>query len=219
LLTLGFTDHISSLLEEAGIGSVGDLIFQMKLDPSEIREISGIGPKTMQDIEDAIELLIQSIPDTEEEPRQVEEAVESAEAPSPEAVEAEAEEVEADLQPGEAEEALEPEAIEEEIEAAEQEEEAVEAEIEEEAAEEEEEEEPASMEEIFELKPEMLDSFEDAEPEELESQEEKGKKRKKYVEVEYDPEHDVTIYRKRHKRGSKDWEKWEGELDEDDLDI
>jgi hypothetical protein len=40
----------------------------------------------------------------------------------------------------------------------------------------------------------------------------KKKAQKRYVDIEYDPDQDVTLYRKRHKR---DGETWEDEMDED----
>ena len=36
---------------------------------------------------------------------------------------------------------------------------------------------------------------------------------KKYVDIEYDPEQDVTIYRKKRKRGEGEWDDWEDEID------
>ncbi len=72
---------------------------------------------------------------------------------------------------------------------------------------------PDSMDEIFELKPEMLDLPEPSKVEqaalEEEDEEDKSKKRKKFVEIEYDPDRDVTIYRKKHKKDSKGWDDWD----------
>jgi hypothetical protein len=34
----------------------------------------------------------------------------------------------------------------------------------------------------------------------------KKKRRKRFVELEYDPEQDVTIYKKKHKRKIDDWD-------------
>ena len=201
LLTLGFSDHINSLLEEAEINSVGDLIFQMKLDSSVIEEIKGIGPKSMQDIKDAVDLMTQIAPTIEEDVEEIElsgvkEPEETVEVPKEEKPE---EEIDAPEQPAEELPETEPEE-EEQIDD--------EEEDEEKEAEEEEEELPSSMEEITELKPEALEPTEG-------QQKEQDDKAGKYVDVEYDPDHDVMIYRKRHKRKSEDWDKWEGELDDD----
>jgi N utilization substance protein A len=190
VLTLGFSEHINSLLEEAEITSVGELIFQMKYDPSIVEEIKGIGPKSMQEIKDAVDLMTQIAPTVEEDVEEIElttveepeEAVEAPEEPEEEAAEQPEEE------PEEEEEAEEEEQLEE--------------------VEEEEEELPSSMEELTKLKPEALEPTEG-------KQKEQAEKSGKYVDVEYDPDHDVMIYRKRHKRKSEDWDKWEGELDDD----
>jgi len=71
------------------------------------------------------------------------------------------------------------------------------------------EEEVTSLDELFALQPEILDVEDDEEEDTDENDKDrknkkKGKK-KKFVEVEYDPERDVTLVRKKHKRGS-DWE-------------
>lgn len=244
LATLGFTDRLNSLLQDnTGVETVGDLMFRMNYDISEIRGITGIGPKAMEEIENAIELMLQALP--EDEP--VEEEI--VETPAEEVVEVEAEvipetpeDVQADTPETVTEEpemVPEPElaqAIEEvvseedieveeapidQVEEVDQEVEPIEeieditpeVEIEEAV---EKEESPESMEEIFQLKPEMLDA---PEPEKLpfeeEEEEDKSKKRKKYVEIEYDPDRDVTIYRKKHKRGTQGWEDW----DDDDWDF
>lgn len=190
VLTLGFSDHINSLLEEAEITSVGKLIFQMKFDPSVVEEIKGIGPKSMQEIKDAVDLMTQIAPTIEEDVEEielttVEEPEEAGKAPKePEEEVAEQPEEE----PEEEEEAEEEEQLEE--------------------VEEEEEELPSSMEELTKLKPDALEPTEG-------KQKEQDDKSGKYVDVEYDPDHDVMIYRKRHKRKSEDWDKWEGELDDD----
>ena len=77
---------------------------------------------------------------------------------------------------------------------------------------------PDSTEEILEIKPEMLDVPEPSKEDELLKElddDDKSKKRKKYVEIEYDPDRDVTIYRKKHKKDSKGWDDW----DDDEWDV
>ena len=197
--TLGLSESVQQKLLNAEYDNVGDLMLQMFMDPEKIREISGIGPKAMQSIEDAIEALTSIMPEDEE-----------PEAEAPEA----------------AAEAEEPEAGEEtaETEAAETPEEAPAPEAESPAApeaESEEEELPESLEEIFTIRPDMLEVDELVEEEELEAPEtskkrtakKKKKKPKKFVDVEYDPDQDVVLYRKRHKRGGEEWST------EDDWDL
>jgi N utilization substance protein A len=73
------------------------------------------------------------------------------------------------------------------------------------------EEEPTTLDEIFALRPEVLEIpvvEEDSESEDEESadrKKKKGKKKKKFVEIEYDPDKDVVFMKKKHKRGG-DWE-------------
>lgn len=51
---LGISPRITSVLGGAGYTTVGDLMLQMKLDSDAILALSGIGPKTMEDIESAL---------------------------------------------------------------------------------------------------------------------------------------------------------------------
>jgi hypothetical protein len=74
-----------------------------------------------------------------------------------------------------------------------------------------EEEVPVSLDELFALKPEVLEVTESTEEEEEESDSKrgkKGKKKKKHVEVVYDPDRDLMMVRKKHKRGGEGWD-WE----------
>ncbi len=207
LETLGFTDQINSLLQEnLEINNVGDLIFQMSYDPEAVRALNGIGPKAMQTIEDAINLIKSSIKQQQE--KAAAEAAAQAEAEAIAQAEAEAE-AETPTE-AEAPEGAQPEKAEAPAPEAAPEAEETEEAKEEEAL-------PESMEEIFKVAPEMLDAAVDEESllSEEEEAREKAKKRKKFVEVEYDPDRDVTIYRKKHKRGGKEWEDW----DDDDWDF
>lgn len=208
---LGLSERVSKLLTEEGYESVGDIMLQLKLDPDEILAINGFGPKAMQELEKAIELL--ELPTAEaieeEQPVAEELAIEETEAkeeqPAEEKVMEATPETEVIAEPQ-----TEPEIV-SEVEAApsinESEDEI--AEIEEQ-----------SLEDIFKLKPEMLDIEElefDVEDFESEDEEEeikkvtkkkkkKKKKPKRFVEAEYDPEQDATVYLKKHKRDSDDWD-------------
>ena len=77
---LGISPRITSVLGGAGYTTVGDLMLQMKLDSDAILALSGIGPKTMEDIEAALAEL--SFPEPEEQP-----VISEAEELMPEAVE------------------------------------------------------------------------------------------------------------------------------------
>ena len=68
-----------------------------------------------------------------------------------------------------------------------------------------------TLDEIFALKPEVLDAVEGSCEEEEEGDDKKGKKKgkkkKTNVQIEYDPDRDLTIVRKKHKHGAE-WEEW-----------
>ena len=234
LEALGFSEYIQNLLNEENYKSVGDLMLQMKLDPDEILEINGIGPKTMEEIVSALELV--TLPEPEAE---VEEAAEAAveedhietaaevEA-EPEVIVAEEATVEAaePVEAGELEEAEPVEAAASEIApevepvAAAQEVEAVEAEpsLIEKTEEKPEAEEEKAFEELFQLQPEVITELVSTDEEELEDEDEedyedkgkKKKKKKKYIQMEYDPDKDVVIVKRKRKRSGGEWkEDWE----------
>jgi transcription termination/antitermination protein NusA len=215
---LNLSDRVQNIILEAGYQSVGELKFQMDTDEDSILKLSGVGPKAMQEISTALAQV--EFPQVEEPAAEVEAPEEVLVEAGPEA-EAAAEqalvEAQAEVEPAVAEEAVEaPEAAAEEqpeavlVEAAAPEaadEEAVEQKAPE--AEEEDEEMPSSLDELFALKPEVLDfteeSTEDEEDEDA-ARSKKKKKKKKFVEMEYDPEKGVVVVKKKRKRGTADWD-------------
>lgn len=212
---LGISPRITSVLGGAGYTTVGDLMLQIQLDSDEILGLSGIGPKAMADIEKALadvkfELEEVALPEAEavvtegevaevevlaaeeatEEIVSVEEAVEVIE-PAVELIEAP---VEVEVSEAVAEEVVEePEVIEAEV-------------VTEEVKVPEEE--PSSLEELFALRPDVLEFVGPVEDEEDEEEDadrkKKKKKKKKYVETEFDPDRNVVVYKKKRKRGD-DW--------------
>jgi len=198
ILILGVTQKVNATLEEAEYFTVGDLMVQIFFDPTKISALKGIGDKTIENIQEAFAALTATLPEPEvEEPVEVEVTAEVTEdgvlATEVAGVAAEGEVEIAAVVTGVSEpveEIIEPEAAPEtgEPEAAEEEEEL-----------------PTSLEEIFKLKPEMLDLPQAGEDEE-DSTEAKSKKkrRKKFVDVEYDPDQDVVIYRKKRKGDGSD---------------
>ncbi|MBM3145106.1 MAG: transcription termination/antitermination protein NusA [Chloroflexi bacterium] len=229
LATLGLPTRVENLLtKNLDVETVGDLAFKLNYDIEKIREIAGIGPKAMEQIESSLKLMISSLPEIEEpvaEAPVVAEAVEAApptEIPEAETVEYVEEGIPAEVvaeAPEAGVEVEEPIETKKAVEAPEEPvaEVAAPAEIPaaiapSEAEVVEEEETLETMEEIFHRKPEMLE-IPDLDDEELpykeEEDDDKSKRRKKYVEVEYDPERDVTIYRKKRKRDSKGWDDWD----------
>ena len=236
---LELSTRVHSLLEEAGYDTVGDLMVQMHMDSDAITDLSGVGPKSIEEIETTLSEV--SFPEVEEEAVvEVEEQVPS------ETVTPKVEEAEPVAEPTSSEEQVEVqvpaeelpveeaaaeailEEVAEEVEAPEEaalEEEPVAAAQGEVAVEEveqapEEEEQPSPLDELFDFKPEDFEKFiPDEEEFEEEEEEEEGsgkgkkkkkKKKKKYVELEYDPEQDVVIVKRKRKRGGGDWDdNWE----------
>jgi transcription termination/antitermination protein NusA len=195
LSQMELSESLIEAIQEAGITTAGNLVLTAQMDPDKILEIQGIGPKTLEKIEEFGERLPELVPE-EPEPE-----------PEPEAIEEPALEA---VEDGEAEEALAPEASETEVAAAEAEIEAAEEEVIEAASEEEPKkkkvESVKSFEELFKL------DLEEVEPEPEEFDEDKskskGKKSKKSRRIEFDEDLGMTVAKKKHKRGDDDWSEW-----------
>ena len=216
---LAISDRLHALLVEAGYITIGDVMLQLRLDSDAILGLNGVGPKSMQEIEEALAgLSIPEVPIAEEEAAPEAELAPLQEAVA-EAIEMEAEayveeakpevgEVELVAEPGEEEvvEIIEsvviPEAVVEEPA------EAIPVEIE--AVEAKEEELPTSLDELFTLKPEVFDVevVDEEEEDETGDRKKKRKKKKKFVEMEYDPDKDAMIVKRKRKRDGSDWENW-----------
>ena len=217
------SDRVYAVISETGLQTVGDLMLQMELDADSIWKLSGMGPKAMQELQNALakirEELEAQAAETAVVVEEAAEAVPAEEAQPVSEVVTEPEIIE--MQPELVEESKlveaveQPEAVEEVQEPALQAEEAVAAEegapaLEAAAVTEPGEEEPSTLDELFALRPEVLEypASEDEEEEEEEDadRKKKKKKKKKSVEIEYDPDKDVVIMKKKHKRGGPEWE-------------
>ncbi len=189
ILDSGLPEHVAYILQEAGFASLGELAVQMKLEPDNILRLQGIGPRAMVNIEMLMTQLDEQL-------------VAEQEAAKLKAAEPVAEAVVIEETPVVAEAAAVVEAVTEET---------VVATVEESAATpvtEVEPEEEISLEEIFTLRPEVLDTSIITEDEESDDSD-KGKKKKKkskHVVVTYDPDRDMTMVTKKHKRGGADWD-------------
>jgi N utilization substance protein A len=204
ILDSGLPEHVAYILQEAGFSTVGEMAVQMKLDADVIFALNGVGPRAQQEIKalmdnldahaaneqekraaaEASAVVVEIVPAVEEveEPAAAETAA-VEEAPA----EAEPAEVASESPAAAAEEVAEPAS---------------------------EEEEPA-FDKLFELRPEIVDGapFEEEEEESDDSSaagkdKKKSKKKKKHTTVEYDPEKDQVIVKKKHKRGGDEWD-WE----------
>lgn len=204
--SLDLPSNVIEALMEAGYEDAGELILTSKMNPDALLGVSGIGPKTLEQIQKMESEIEDLVPELPEEP-EVEavpemEAAEAEKVDEPEAAAEEEPEIAA-----EAEEALVETEIPEAVETGEEP-----AEVEEEKEGEEE----LSFDELFKLKPETfeaeieLDEEEETEEEESGTPSKKKKKSKKRTrrsyDFEYDPELDKTIAKKKHKRGDDEWE-------------
>jgi N utilization substance protein A len=185
---LGLPEHVNNILTEAEYRTVGDLMMAMKLNPDSILGLAGIGPKSMQAIRAKLEAIVFPEPEANVEPV-VEAPLEAplevlAEAPVetvPEIIPAEG--LSAPLTVAGEVTPLAAEVTEEEVK-------------------------EKPLEEIFTLRPDMLQPVAAAaEDEEDESDKKKGKKKKKkVVEIVYDEDLNKAIAKKKHKRGDEGWE-------------
>ncbi|MCX6053664.1 MAG: transcription termination factor NusA [Chloroflexi bacterium] len=186
ILDSGLPEHVVYILQEAGFSTLGELAVQMKIDPDNILRLQGIGSRAMV----SIELLLTSLDEQLVAEQQAAEikatevvAIVGGVALTP-VIEVEvtqgveSEEIAA-IEGNQTETVEKIEAPEEEI----------------------------SLEAIFTLRPEVLDTAILSDEEEGDDSE-KGKKKKKkskHVVVTYDPDRDLTLVTKKHKRGSDDW--------------
>ncbi len=191
ILDSGLPEHVAYILQEAGYFSSGDLAVQVKLDPDQILRLQGIGNRAMDNINSLVAALDEQF--AKEQAAAAEQVVEEVKVePVVEEIPAAVEEV-AVLSPEEVEQVTE--AVVEEP-----------AAITEPVVEEVEPEKEPSLEELFTLRPEVLDTsaiIDDDEMDENGKVKKKGKKNK-HVVVTYDPDRDMTVVRKKHKRG-EDW--------------
>jgi N utilization substance protein A len=205
ILDSGLPEHVAYILQEAGYSTVGEMAVQMKIAPDEILRLNGIGPRAMQEINKLMEKLDAQM----EAEKAAQAAVEEIPQPLAETIEA-MEMVEAEESKPESIAEIEPVVEEPEL--------ALESPIlptqfEEEYTREEteEEEEEPSFEQIFDLKLTPVDEtlFEDEEEGEViptRKEKKKGKKKKKHTQIEYDPDRDTIIIRKKHRRGDGGWD-------------
>ena len=188
LETLGLPDHVYTILTEAEMHKIGDLMLAMNLDPEKVHAISGIGPKAME----SIRAVIENFKFPEPEPVEV---VETVLVPEEAAVEALP--TGAVLEPATTGQALVEQPTAEGAPTVE-----VPIAVEEESVE------GRPLEEIFTLRPDMLKPVTTPVEDEDES-DKKKKKKKKHVQIEYDPDKDQVIARKKHKRGGDEVGEWE----------
>ncbi|MDP1715593.1 MAG: transcription termination factor NusA [Anaerolineales bacterium] len=176
----GIKEHIFNILTEAGFETVGSLMFAMKLDPNKVLGLAGIGPKSIQNIEEALGVL--SFSEPEPEPMKAEEPViaEALAEPVP------AEEVPAETEQVDGKKEVKKDVVEEENEHAKD---------------------GVSLDELFKMKPEIFQTTGAVEDESADKKKDK-KGKKKAVELQFDEDLGTVVGRKIHKRGEDGGEDW-----------
>jgi N utilization substance protein A len=187
LEALGLKEHVFNILIEAGYETIGDLMLALKLDENKILGLAGVGPKAIQNMHEQLAAT--------EFPELPPEAEPEAEAAGP-AADAEVQPAEVVQPAAEGEPAIA-------VAAAEAAEKARPARVrdEDEEVEAENAKDGVSLDELFQMKPEI---FRSAATEEEDADKKKGKKKKKGVELVLDEELGEVVGRKKHKRGTDD---------------
>ncbi|HEY60634.1 MAG TPA: transcription termination/antitermination protein NusA [Anaerolineae bacterium] len=210
----GLGKKIIDSLGEAKITNAGQLALYSKLEPEKVLELPGIGPKSLEKIEIFIDTLPEIVPQVIEV---LEVEISAEKEYAEEAVRDEEKAAESETAQIEDEKVMEtaiPEIKEEvQVKAEVVAEEPVSEEMKEIAEKDKKEKEKVSFEEIFALRPEVIEDksiqeeelVDDKRLEPLQKDKKKKKQKRKFHEIEYDPELDLTIVHKKHKRGQPDW--------------
>lgn len=207
ILDSSLPEHVSYILQEAGYSTIGELALHMKIHPDDVLRLQGIGPRAMTEINRLMETL-EITAATELAASKVEEAP-AVEPSTPEVLPpvevVAAETVETVVQEPVVETAP---AAEIQAEAPAEETPVPESGVAEQPVISEEE---TSFDQLFALKPGIIEPAAEEEEEEEgtgSAKDKKKKKKKKFVELTYDPDRDVVLAKKKHKRGGTEWD-WE----------
>jgi transcription termination/antitermination protein NusA len=226
ILDSNLPEHVTYILQEAGYNSTGEVVLKMKYRSDDVLRLQGIGPKAMSEITRLVESF--QIQDTDisttgaaideetavamPEDSQPETDIITPEQEVPAAIESDVQEMPPDLPVADTESTISSEDVADTTSAL------IESEVKVDVAaqdvEDQVEGKEASFDELFALKPELIDTVEFETDDEEGTQDstdiKKKKKKRKHVEIEYDPESDMTLVRKKRKRGDTDtWEEWD----------
>jgi len=206
----GLSDKIIEALSEAGFHTAGKLVMASKINPEKILEVSGIGPKTLEKIEEFGSKLPDIVPEEEiiekeevEEELKSEQDSEAAAVEIPTDGEITTEETAVGSAEKQADVILEEKQSLPEEPTSEPAEELIEPETDEKSEKPIKIEKIKSFEELFKLE------LEDITPSEHDLNDKSAQKKKKSRQIEYDPDLDMTISKKKRKRTESDWSNWE----------
>lgn len=179
----GIKEHVFNILTEAGYETIGQLMFDMRVNPNKVLGLAGIGSKAIQNIEESLAALTFPEPVKEEEPVAVETA-------APEVVAEPESAAEMPVAEKTAEKKKEAKKVVEEVEE--------DGEVSKDGV---------SLDELFQMKPEMFQSAN--EEDDASGDKKKDKKgKKKGVALEFDESLGEVVTRKKHKRGGEDEVEW-----------
>jgi len=176
---------ILALLTNNGIENLGDLVLEYKVNPDSILSLPGINPKALEKIEDIVKDFEHFIP---AEPIEIPKPIPTEQQElvnNPTNVEPVEEEI--GVTTFESEKVITNNEIDTQLEQEPQKE--------------------LSFEEMFKLETQKVSDqvYDEEESEEDPEKANKKKKKKKYQEIEYDPDRDMTLIKKKHKRGDDEW--------------
>jgi N utilization substance protein A len=178
----GIKEHVFNILTEAGYETVGQLMFDIRVNPNKVLGLAGIGSKAIQNIEESLAALTFPEP-VKEEPVAVETA-------APEVVAEPESAAEMPVAEKAAEKKKEAKKVVEEVEE--------DGEVSKDGV---------SLDELFQMKPEMFQAA--GEEDDASGDKKKDKKgKKKGVALEFDESLGEVVTRKKHKRGGEDEVEW-----------
>lgn len=215
ILDSGLPEHVNYILQEAGYNNLSDLVVQMLQQPDNILRLNGMGPRAMKSIEDLMEKLPELVEQEHEALASEKLSIQEVETVTPIVVEEEKiaspeEELILAIPVSESEEEKEIDYIDTSLVGVNLETPVDVAEVKTVSVTEKEEE--LTFDELFALQADVTEyvAIEEEEEEGIDKKDKKKKdKKKRHVEVTYNEEEDLLVYRKKHKHEGDEWADWE----------
>lgn len=215
ILDSGLPEHVNYILQEAGYNNLSDLVVQMLQQPDNILRLNGMGPRAMKSIEDLMEKLPELVEQEHEALASEKLSIQEVETVTPIVVEEEKiaspeEDLILAIPVSESEEEKEIDYIDTSLVDVNLETPVDIAEVKTVSATEKEEE--LTFDELFALQADVTEyvAIEEEEEEGIDKKDKKKKdKKKRHVEVTYNEEEDLLVYRKKHKHEGDEWADWE----------
>ena len=215
ILDSGLPEHVNYILQEAGYNNLSDLVVQMLQQPDNILRLNGMGPRAMKSIEDLMEKLPELVEQEREALSSEKLSIQEVEPVTPIIVEEEkiasAEDELILAKPvSESEEEKEIDYVDTSLIGVNMETLVDVAEVKTVSVSEKEEE--LTFDELFALQADVTEyvAIDEEEEEGIDKKDKKKKdKKKRHVEVTYNEEEDLLVYRKKHKHEGDEWADWE----------